>query len=608
MTAMETTAAQDNEGENAGRSAVFSFFTSLRWAWLTGPIFDKEMRVSSRRRRNYVLRFVYIGLFTFMVTVLWIDRGAHTTTSGYMPVYQVSRMASAGQQIITAVLWFQFLTAQVLAIVMLSTSISDEIYKRTLGTLMTTPIGSFQIVMGKLTSKLLQIVLLLAISLPLLAVVRVFGGVPWGFLLCGLCVTLTAVVFVGSLSLLCSIFTRRAYTAILEAILATGFLFGFVPMILAVLTDRTVSPTKLMSVLSYVNPYVMMAVATESLYSARAGVYGSWPLHCAVMLGASSLLLLLAMVFVRKAALRQAVGAVPRSHSDLAGQARGPAPMDIRRVVGPPVLWKERRSPLLGRRKVTQAVAAFVILGALVLTYWLAEREHVLREPDIHVVYTVVFLGAGLLFTMVLPATCITTERESQTWPLLLTTTVGTWEILWSKFVGALRRCLPAWLLLFGHLAVFVALGIIHPMAMVQLGILVVWVLLFLTSTGLYFSTRLRHTTTAVIANMALAAGLWAVFPLGLAITLELTRTSVKVVKIYMDMNPFVQAGVVVSALVYRGRAAAPGGLGSYGWMQGGMTSMSDATLWVVLTFAVYVSVGLIFLTRAASRLRRNPF
>ena len=608
MTAMETTAAQDNEGTNAGRSAVSSFFTSLRWAWLTGPIFDKEMRVSSRRRRNYVLRFVYIGLFTFMVAVLWMDRVANTTTSGYTPVYQVSRMASAGQQIITGVLWFQFLVAQVLAIVMLSTSISDEIYKRTLGTLMTTPIGSFQIVIGKLTSTLLQIVLLLAISLPLLAVVRVFGGVPWSFLLCGLCVTLTAVVFGGSLSLFFSIFTRRAYAAILEAILATGLLFGFVPMILVLLISPKGPSDPLIRGLCYSNPYAMMSMATESLYSARAGINVSWPLHCAAMLGAAALLLLLAMVFVRKAALRQAVGAAPRGGPDLSGQARGPAPADIRRVVGPPVLWKERRSPLLGRRKVTQIVAAFVILGALVLTYWLAEREHVLREPDIHVVYTVVFLGAGLLFTMVLPATCITTERESQTWPLLLTTTVGTWEILWCKFVGALRRCLPAWLLLFGHLAVFVALGIIHPMAMVQLGILVAWVLLFLTSTGLYFSTRLRHTTTAVIANMALAAGLWAVFPLGLAITLELTRTSANVVKIYMDMNPFVQAGVIVNALVHRGRSGAHGGLSSYDWMQGGVTGMSDATVWIVLTFAVYVSVGLIFLTRAASRLRRNPF
>ena len=58
-------------------------------------------------------------------------------------------MASVGQAIITAVLWFQFLTSQVIAIVMLSTSISDEIYKRTLGTLMTTPIRSFQIVVGQ---------------------------------------------------------------------------------------------------------------------------------------------------------------------------------------------------------------------------------------------------------------------------------------------------------------------------------------------------------------------------------------------------------------------------------------------------------------------------
>jgi ABC-type transport system involved in multi-copper enzyme maturation permease subunit len=590
--------------------------TTVKWTWwaapalqwLTGPIFDKEMRVSSRRRRNYVLRFVYIGLFTFMVTVLWMDRVANTTTSGYTPVYQVSRMASAGQQIITAVLWFQFLTAQVIAIVMLSTSISDEICKRTLGTLMTTPIGSFQIVMGKLTSRLLQIVLLLAISLPLLAVVRVFGGVPWGFLLCGLCVTLTAVVFVGSLSLFFSIFTRRAYAAILEAIVATGFLFGFVPMILVLLISPKGPSGPLMKVLSCTNPYVMMSAATESLYSARTGINASWPLHCAVMLGASLLLLLLAMVFVRKAALRQAVGAAPRGCPDLSGQVRGPAPTNIRRVVGPPVLWKEQRSPLLGKRKVTQAVAAFVILGTLALLYWLCLKEQTLLEPEVHVIYTVVFFGVGLLFTTVLPATCITTERESQTWPLLLTTTVGTWEILWSKFVGALRRCLPAWFLLFGHVAVFVAVGIIHPIAILQLGILVAWVLLFLTSTGLYFSTRLRHTTTAVIANMALAAGVWAFFPLGLAITLELARTSVKVVKVYMDMNPFVQVGVVVNALVHRGGSGTYRGVGSYDWVQGGMTGLSDTTVWVVLTFALYVSVGLIFLTRAAARLRRNPF
>ena len=149
-------------------------------AWLTGPIFDKEMRVSSRRRRNYVLRFLYIGLFTFLLAI-GLGR-EHGRTAEHVGLSESRAWPSAGQAIVSAVLWFEFLAAQVIAVVMLSTSISDEIYHRTLGVLMTTPIGSFQIVVGKLLSKLLQLVLLLAISLPLLAIVRVFGGVPWDFL------------------------------------------------------------------------------------------------------------------------------------------------------------------------------------------------------------------------------------------------------------------------------------------------------------------------------------------------------------------------------------------------------------------------------------------
>jgi ABC-type transport system involved in multi-copper enzyme maturation permease subunit len=560
------------------------------------------MRVSSRRRRNYVLRFVYIGVFTFLVTVMWLELVVNSRTSGYTSVYQVSRMAFAGQTIIASTLWFEFLAAQVLAIVMLSTSISDEIYKRTLGVLMTTPIGSFQIVMGKLTSKLLQIVLLLAISLPLLAIVRVLGGVPWGFLLCGLCVTLTTVLFVGSLSLFFSIFTRRAYTAILEAILAAGFFFGFLPGIIAALVDRTASAGRVMSILTYVNPYFVMMAAMQSLQLARLAVSVSWPLHCAVMLGVSALLLLLAMIFVRKAALRQAVGATPRGCPDSSGQARGPAPTSVRRVQGPPVLWKERRTPLVARRRLVELIAAVVILGLLFLTYWLCRRTGVLEKTGTHIMYTVVFFSVGMLFTTVLPATCITSEKESRTWPLLLTTTVGDWEILWSKFLGAVRRCLPAWVLLFGHGIVFAVLGYIHPIAIAQLGILVVWALFFLTATGLYFSARCKHTTTAVIANMAVAAGLWAVFPLFLTITLEIAKVGTDVLEVYMDMNPFVQAGIIMNA------AAHSKGLGVYDWIQGRMTDPLDATGWIVLTLAVYASVGLIFLTRAAARLRRNPF
>jgi ABC-2 type transport system permease protein len=584
--------------------------TGLRWRWwpasvlprLAGPIFDKEMRVSSRRRRNYVLRFLYIGLFTFLVAVTWLRTLVYATSS----VYQASRMASAGQAIVTSILWFQFLTAQAIAVVMLSTSISDEIYKRTLGVLMTTPIGSFQIVIGKLTSRLLQIVLLLAISLPLLAVVRVFGGIPWGFLLCGLCVTLTTVVFVGSLSLFFSIFTRQAYAAIIQTILTMGFLFGAIPVLLAFLAERTISPNTLLRGLSYFNPFVVVAITTESLRTARPTVLVDWPLHCVVMLGLSSLLLLLAMIFVRKAALRQAGGIVDSSRRVNPASGLRHPPSTIRRVQGPPVLWKERRAPLFGRRKlrrIAEIVSGVVILGLLLLTYGLCYRAKLLRDTETHTMYGIVFFSVGILFTVILPATCITTEKESQTWPLLLTTTVGNWEILWGKFGGAVRRCLPAWVLLFAHTVVFMVLGIIHPIAVVHLALLAAWVLFFLTSTSLYFGTRLRHTTTAVIANLGLAAGLWAVVPLFLAILLGVvTKTRTGVIETYMDLNPFVHAVVIVDAAAHRG------GLGAYDWLQKGMGNVVDATGWMALTFAVYVSVGLVFLTRAAARLRVNPF
>jgi len=207
------------------------YFLSL--SWLTGPIFDKELRVSSRRRRNYFLRFAYVALLTVFVVFTWFvaaRRGVSTSN-----VFQISRMSEAGKYIITTIVWFQFITIQLIAIVMLSTAINDEIYHRTLGLLMTTPISSFQIVIGKLFSKLLQLVLLLAISMPLLAIIRVFGGVPWDYIISSLCVTLTAAIFAGSISLVFSTYDRQAHSVIIRTTLVCFLLYIVPPVVLKLL-------------------------------------------------------------------------------------------------------------------------------------------------------------------------------------------------------------------------------------------------------------------------------------------------------------------------------------------------------------------------------------
>src|SRR5512133_4266368 len=110
---------------------------------LAGPIFDKELRVSSRRRRSYSLRFFYVVILMFFVAAVWLSV---VDMQGSAAVQQ-SRMAEAGTRIITRIVIFQFVAMQILAVILLCNAVSDEVYHRTLGLLMTTPINSLQIVM-----------------------------------------------------------------------------------------------------------------------------------------------------------------------------------------------------------------------------------------------------------------------------------------------------------------------------------------------------------------------------------------------------------------------------------------------------------------------------
>ncbi len=568
-------------------------------SWLTGPIFDKELRVSSRRRRNYVLRFLYVTFFATLATLVWVEAVPRGSTS----VFQVSRMSRAGQTIILFIVWFQFIGTQMISIVTLSTAISDEIYNKTLGLLMTTPIGSLQIVLGKLLSKLLQLVLLLGITLPLLAIVRVFGGVPWNFLICGLAVTLTTALALGCLSLFFSIFTRRAHTVIIGSFVTAGGFFILVPLLSLLMFHRVYNEQTIIRKVAYVNPYLVLSEATDSMMSARGGLFTNWPAHCGIALAGSALLLLLATIFVRKVALRQATGqdVILIGKGKVKTRTRKSVSDRLRRVVGPPVFWKERRTPWLGRFSVLRLVLALLVVGLVALTYILCWRENMLGDEEVQMAYVIVFTSLGVLFTMVQPATGITSEKESRAWPILLTTTVSSWEILWGKFFGAVRRSSAAWVPLFAHVLLFTLVGFIHPMGIVQLAILAGWVTFFLCGTGLYFSTRLKRTTTAVVSNVALAAGIWAIIPLFLAMIIGISRANDDFLEWYMDMNPFVHAVVITAATADKGM------LDRYEWIQAGTRDVHSAMAWIMFVVISYAGVAMAFLGRAWSRLRRNP-
>ncbi|MHC4074293.1 MAG: ABC transporter permease subunit [Planctomycetota bacterium] len=524
-------------------------FASL--SWLTGPIFDKELRVSSRRRRNYILRFAYLALLMVFLVVVWLEETQNISVSG---IYSASRMARAGKTIIMTIVWFQFCVTQFLAVIMLSTSINDEIYNRTLGVLMTTPITSFQIVMGKLSSKLLQLILLLAISLPLLAIVRVFGGVPWVYVISSLCITLTTVIFAGSVSLFFSIFSRRAYIVIILTVLALGILFGlfwFLPTRIFGFYGRGRQLSAPVAASSLLNPYMLLAVNTDTMLNPKltGAVSFLWPVHCGVMLAASAAVLFACVRLVRKIALAQTIGGAgvfarlwrARPTKPVKNATEVKSAGRIRRVKGPPIIWKELISRRSSREKLfvmTIIGVQLVMIAAMYLFPYIASATSL---EEAHAGYIGIFLGLGALSVTVFSATCIASEKEARSWPLLLTTTVSDWEIIFGKLVGVMRRSLPVWVMLMVYLIPFWS---ILAFGVLDVAVLVIGTTVFLCGTGFYVSSRLRRTSAAVAANFVLAASVWGILHLSLA-SLELPfRPSYRreLLDCFWDTIPYIQA------------------------------------------------------------------
>ncbi len=574
---------------------------------LTGPILDKELRVSSRRKRNYVLRSVYLAILLLAVVMIWVEV---VDTRYSSAAYVTSRLADAGLLITVIVIACQFYIAQLLSAIMLSNSISDEIYHKTLGSLMSTPINSFQIVVGKLLGKLLQLILLMCLTLPILAIVRVFGGVPWDFLIRSLCLTMTAILFAGLLSLNISIHNKHAYAVIISSIVLLFALYILLPLVAGWAAHEYfhIHENTVLKWVSVTNPPMMMMLLIEEMSSPHGMPFSSsiWRFNCLFMLGCSAVLLVRAVVVVRKKALRQACGQLdsgPKKPSarKAARQAK------IRCVKGNPLIRKELRRPSFNIGRVRKAIALFLLIGGLLTSYSICAVENELEGGDIQMLYCMIFMILGIFCTTVLAATAISSEKNSRTWPALLSTLITSKQIVFGKMLGVFRRGLPVWTLLPAHVVAFVFVRkYIHPAAILQILIVVIPAIILVTSSGLFFSNKLKHTTSAVIANLAFCGFLWAGIPL-IAAFLSILAHDDALIKLAASVNPFYHMGMILDKTAGKAHAAAHLSNLMYEWPDKEM-AFAPTTIILIMIAAGSLVASAFFLTITSNSLRRKIF
>ena len=191
------------------RPSPFRAFS--RTAGGVGAVGAKELRGRMRGRRAFVILSLYLVLlagFAWMVELI-MER-TYQTSSGGNAAFAT---AAIGQGIFAALLMLETLLVAFLAPMATAGAISLEREKQTLEMLAATPITSAAIVLGKLLSALVYVWLLIAASIPLTAVVFVFGGVAPEDLVRGYLVLIVTALGLGSFGLFCSSLVKRTQAA-----------------------------------------------------------------------------------------------------------------------------------------------------------------------------------------------------------------------------------------------------------------------------------------------------------------------------------------------------------------------------------------------------------
>ena len=250
-------------------------------------IIVKELRGRMRGRRAFIvltLHVLLLTLFAWMFQRLNEESLANVGSDGGQAATYAS--ASVGRGIFIGLMMLQTLIVAVLAPAATAGAISSEREHQTLELLAVTPISSLAIVLGKLLSALAWVFVLILASIPVTALVFVYGGVAPDDILRGYLVLFATVIGLGSVGIFFSALTRRTGASTgLTFVTTLGLVMGSFFLWIFLSNTSEVSPTGLRKqpseALLYLNPFVAQAdvgCGTES-----GGFGGSCSLMSAIL-------------------------------------------------------------------------------------------------------------------------------------------------------------------------------------------------------------------------------------------------------------------------------------------------------------------------------------
>jgi ABC-type transport system involved in multi-copper enzyme maturation permease subunit len=472
----------------------------MKRGWGPGPVFAFECRAATRRGWLYAGRALFVVLLLVGLGTIWAPAG--TTFHSREEAAGIARgffLALVSIQLAVVLLVVPAVTAGAVCV---------DKSRGTLHHVFVTDLTAHELVLGKLASRLVALLGLLACGLPVLALSGLLGGIDMVAALGAYLVTLGVGVLACALTLTFSVWARKPHQALLPAYLLLGVWAGTLP-VLAYLGSFPVpsSPGEWAVALSspFFAAFAPELDPTRSLLGAQAEFLGVTVLFA---LG----LVLFAARHVRRVAVEQASRPARVGRPGLAGRlvARLPGPS----LDANPVFWREwhrkRPSRWTGRLWTAYASVAFLAsLGAVVWFYLATATGSFWQAGQLPALVNAGEVAIGLLLLSISAPLALAEERDRGSLDVINATALPTRSIVWGKWLGTFAIVprmviLPLW--------VAIALALVSgrwggvPLLVVTLGIGSAMI----TSLGLALATWSPRANRAVAASL-LAYVLWTV-------------------------------------------------------------------------------------------------
>lgn len=500
---------------------------------LVGPVLMFDIVQTSRRGRNRVLRTVYALLLLGVLFVVYTNYFKRDLVEGLAGIMDEQRLPPSELAKFAALFFHTFLIVQFIAVLLLAPAftagaIAEEREKGTLSDLLTTQLLSREIILGKLGSRLSQLILLLLVGMPILSLLQLLGGVDPALLVAGFALTLLTSISIASVGLLCSVNSSRprdaiflTYVIIAAYQIFTGFFCG------AFVMDKAL-PDSLAGVVGAGN--VFGAYLQITRLSGEGKLPDMLPLLL-LQFGAFHLLLSISCLGWSMARLRhrptvaeKPVEYLPMRPSVILVERRPRRHPHLKDR--PPMLWKEcyferglelhpvGQQILSMSAVITLSMAATIFACGVVAT---VNEGGVAGFANLWLRFCLPPVAViGMLGLALRGAGAIASERDRQTLDSLLTSDLSTSEILSGKLRGCFWGMRSVGLVLAIMLGLGVLTGGLFPLFAVLLVLALAGHAAFAACLGLYCSlvsrTTLRATIATVSLLLAVVFGHWVVY------------------------------------------------------------------------------------------------